>query len=148
MSLVTGDSDASSLRKPPPSKKRNAHVQATDKGWDAWRKGPKVGIRYTDSHPKTASALHPSVFHKHTVHSTFRLFHFLVRRSSGPCFSLGKTVRTQIVGQTAFLLEEYDWVVNLTIVAESIETLHVYLNIFVPSNASIGMLPEYCRPAL
>lgn len=41
-SLVRGDSDASFLRRPKPTRKRHMHVQATEKGWDGWRKNVKV----------------------------------------------------------------------------------------------------------
>lgn len=43
-SLVQGDSDASSLRRrrAKSARKRDAHVQATDKGWDDWRNNIKV----------------------------------------------------------------------------------------------------------
>lgn len=44
-SLVAGDSDASSLRQPRPTKKRNSHAQTMGHGWDAWRKGIKVASK-------------------------------------------------------------------------------------------------------
>lgn len=44
LSLVRGDSDSSFLRRRGRPKKRNAHVQATEKGWDDWRKSIKVRL--------------------------------------------------------------------------------------------------------
>eukprot|EP00903_Cladosiphon_okamuranus_P007182 g6974.t1 len=64
-SLVQGDSDASFLRRrrAKSARKRDAHVQATDKGWDDWRSSIKVPRRSESLMGQTLQApLHVEAF--------------------------------------------------------------------------------------